>query len=523
MYAQPSTDKPDQPSDQTPPPIKLNVTETLVDFGKEQPIGVDLYASPDLNHLAWLVFSKNKEGTKQAMVLDGVVGPEFDEIDKRTVVFSPDSKRLAYIAKKKKKSIVVVDGAAGKEYDNIVGFPLILFSPDSKRFAYIAEQGKNRLVVVDGEEGEKYTMTGMCVAFSPNSKRYAYYAAVEDEWFTVIDGVEGKRYDGVQPEKERPGICPAGVTSPIFSPDSKRVAAILYWGNHLHVIVDDYDGRGYMRSFVFSPDSQHFAYVAGSGEKMVVVVDGKPGAKCDYIGEEGIFFSPDSQRVAYILRKIVSSSSTTAHLVVDGVEGNPYQSVGPPVFSPDAKRIAYWAYKDNKFLCIVDGVDGNGYEPSKTIRDQKACISNPVFSPDSKRVAYWVRRGDNCLCVIDGKEGKEYNRVSLPIFSPDSRRVVYTVVGRTKAFVVVDGVEGPLFDYVGKPVFTSDSQHLVYGGTNEEHVSFIFVDGASVKTSGTYVPNSSHIYDSPTKFHYLITRRVDKSIQVYRVDIEITK
>lgn len=52
------------------------------------------------------------------MVIDGQAGPEYDGIG--TPVFSPDSKRVAYLAVKDKKCLVVIDGQAGPEYGMIV-------------------------------------------------------------------------------------------------------------------------------------------------------------------------------------------------------------------------------------------------------------------------------------------------------------------------------------------------------------------------------------------------------------------
>ena len=63
------------------------------------------------------------------------------------VVFSPDSKRVAYGVKRGEKVFVVVDGVEGKEY-NWVGWPA--FSPNSQRAAYAMQRGGKWLVVVTG-------------------------------------------------------------------------------------------------------------------------------------------------------------------------------------------------------------------------------------------------------------------------------------------------------------------------------------------------------------------------------------
>jgi len=72
-----------------------------------------------------------------------------------SLVVSPDSKHLAYVAVRGEKQFVVVDGEEGKEYDGI-GAGTLIFSPDSKHLAYGAERGEKWLVVVDGKEGKEY-------------------------------------------------------------------------------------------------------------------------------------------------------------------------------------------------------------------------------------------------------------------------------------------------------------------------------------------------------------------------------
>ena len=47
----------------------------------------------------------------------------------------------------------------------------------------------------------------------------------------------------------------------------------------------------------------------------------------------------------------------------------------------------------------MDGVEQKDYD---VIR------ANSLFSPDSKRVVYWAQRGNKWFVVADGVEGKEY-------------------------------------------------------------------------------------------------------------------
>jgi dipeptidyl aminopeptidase/acylaminoacyl peptidase len=110
--------------------------------------------SPDGHHFAYATQGDSKEW----VVKDGQAGAEYDAILQGSLIFGPDSKRLAYAAKKGPKWLVVVDGReAGAEYDRILeGSPI--FSPDGKRVAYLAQKGAKQLVVVDGHAGVEYDL-----------------------------------------------------------------------------------------------------------------------------------------------------------------------------------------------------------------------------------------------------------------------------------------------------------------------------------------------------------------------------
>ena len=79
------------------------------------------------------------------MVVDREAWLGIDSIGAGTPIFSPDSKHVAYEAKKGEKWILLVDGQSG------MGIGSLIFSPDGKRVAYMAVKGKKPIVVVDGK------------------------------------------------------------------------------------------------------------------------------------------------------------------------------------------------------------------------------------------------------------------------------------------------------------------------------------------------------------------------------------
>src|SRR4029079_6939388 len=87
------------------------------------------------------------------VVTDGVEGEAFDEVNDY-FRFSPDGKRMAYLAKRDGRPYLVVDGVA-TAYDKIIGFE---FSPDSKRLFVEARRGNRMLMALEGEAPKEYEL-----------------------------------------------------------------------------------------------------------------------------------------------------------------------------------------------------------------------------------------------------------------------------------------------------------------------------------------------------------------------------
>ena len=168
----------------------------------------------------------------------------------------------------------------GKLSSDVV-IPQLIISADGRRVAYVARRGERYVVVVDGVEGKPYRLIKYVdVCFSSDSKRVAYAAWRDPMDVVVVDGVEGKPYHSIGQES----LC--------FSRDGKRLAYVGWENNDRDlVIVDGVEGKFYgikWGSLQFSPDSKRVAYVAGKG----VVVDDVVGKRYDAI--HGLQFSPNS-------------------------------------------------------------------------------------------------------------------------------------------------------------------------------------------------------------------------------------
>lgn len=502
-----------------------------------------LVFSPDSKRVAYKVTHNGK----QIAIIDRKEWRKYDLIENwgflgnttKDIVYSKNSKRFAYKAKMGRKWFAVIDGFEGKKYQNI---DCGAFSPDSRRIAYTARKAYNQaFLVVDGVEGKQYN-GAFTPIFSPDSKHIAYMARLKHEedyrtgklkqsWTVVLDGIEGDEYDKVG--------------NLLFSLDSKRLFYSAIKDGKEFAIINGNKSIGYDASLkkfsflgissggkywknnilgIFSPDSMRLAYIAMRGKKWHVVVDGKEGNGYDAIGEwfwEGfnyMIFSPDSKRIAYKAKR-----GDKWFVVVDGVEGEEYDAIGSPleghhiVFSPDGKRVGYKAKRGDKSFIVIDGIKGKQYDE----------CSNPSFSRDSWHVAYKARRGKKEFSVIDGVEGEEYDYVwSIDWFTPDSKRVIY-IARRCKTegpqskfaraiwkvlspksckdFVVVNGIEHVSYDFIYTATFSLDSKNIAYSAERRGKV-FVIVNNIEGEKYDGFIKGSKLVFDNNNSLHTLVIR-----------------
>jgi hypothetical protein len=227
-------------------------------------------------------------------VLDGNEGRVYDGIA-NLVMFSSDSRRFAFRARRGRDSFVVVDGEEWKPFQKI---ETMKFSPDGRRFGFCAATGPGHRVVVDREMiGPEYRwIIANQFDFSPDGEHVAYAAIGHDDRARMV--VDGSEIDA-------PAIQQHGEGGILFSPNSKRMAyCCITLGNYSFVVVDGRAERtffGVVRgSYVFSPDSKHLAYDVAIDERSeAVVLDGEVLASFQEVWEGTLSFSPDSRYLAY--------------------------------------------------------------------------------------------------------------------------------------------------------------------------------------------------------------------------------
>ena len=425
---------------------------------------------------------------------------------------SPDGAHIAFIRKNGAKQVVVRDGLAGQEYDQIPGTlpleysdlrdfaaqnwggepdqgPNLLFSPDGSRLACAAKKGGRMIAVVDGEEGKPYDAI-FSFLWSDDSKHLAYGAKRSGSRVMVVDGVEQILCDK---------ICdptfPAGAQGPSYVGIRRDKVIVVENGA---VAAEHPLAKGWTL-FMLSPDCRHLACIAPpsggkkdasgssefSGSQLAgyghaAFLDGAEGRAYDRI--DGFVFSPDSKRLAY---SGWSEKRKMCFLSVDGKEFKGYDRVSEMTFSPDSRHFACLLYKDSsrieaewkkkmsrselpqwfpsRYLILFDGIEQKEYE---------YLDGAPVFSPDGAHVAYHVRHDTRDFVVLDTVEQAKFPRASSPWFLADGRMMYVADTGMGKK-VIVDGVEQDTYDEVGPMLDTPDRTSYIYIGRKGGKLSVV--------------------------------------------------
>ena len=227
------------------------------------------------------------------------------------------------------------------------------------------------------------------------------------------------------------------------------------------------------KSLVFSSDFTRYAYTVKREGGYAVVVDGVEGPVYDQAGYWEVQYLDYQDPLISSLR---------------GVSGTLRSRI---VFSRDGGSVAYAAKKGDKYVVVVDGVEGReyddvGFPESCAVIDHSALYERPIFlSGEGAHFLFTARRGAKWLVVLDGAEGGEYNEVRLShwrYLGADLQHPFYAARRGDKWLVVVHGVEGKQYDEIGKSpfVFSRDAWHFAYTGRSE-HKWFVIADGSEGK------------------------------------------
>ena len=366
-----------------------------------------------------------------------------DEL-KGTRPVSPDRRRVAFVAKVAGGEAAYVDGVKGKTYPAVASDPLseaglgspFTFSRDSRRVAYVANLSRERRprrVVVDGIEGPVFDRiwTGG-LHFSADGKHFAYTAERGGKSYIIVDGVESAPYERVTTPASR-----------------------------------EYKDRGFVVAFNAVRDG-----------RQLFVVNGQEFAEGDPKGR-ALFFGEEAGGPREVMRE------GKYFVVWEGKEVGPFdEQIGPSFLRAEPRANGGWLVvfegkRDGKQIAVVDGVEGKPYD-----------YVGPIYvSPGGAHTLYPARVGKESFVVFDGKEGPKFDNVnihySVSPFSSDGQHYAYAasrdLPSDIEFLVVTDGKEGRLYDFITDVTYTPDGAHLLYLAFDRSRwKTFLVRDGEEV-------------------------------------------
>jgi len=240
------------------------------------------------------------------------------------------------------------------------------------------------------------------------------------------------------------------------------------------------------------------AYIAKVGDKVRVVFNGKPDKFYRDIDSSTLSISSDGQHVGYAASNDSSQGAGSGSgsgakwmLVHDGKEEGPFDSLGPPVFSPDGQHLAFECKKGERWKMCVD---------SKPYGDAFSYIDKPAFSKDSRLIVFGetAEAGRNPRIVISDLEFKEQRVIDqsggpVAINADLSRVAAIKDAGKKKQVVEFDFSlsgklkEGSLYDEVRNLVFSADGKVLAYLGKKGKS-TYLVLDGKDDQLSDGEYP-----------------------------------
>lgn len=407
--------------------------------------------TPAGGHAAYM----GKRGEKLFMIVNGVEGPEFDEIIK-------SAGGGAFIPAKAGVWPGTLGGVEGHDAP-------VLFSRDGKHSAYAGRQGNEYVIIYDGKEfgrGPWELMGRRQLTMSPLGKYIWWTEAKLDQGRTI-----GRTFFHRKPTEW------GAVVTPVISPDESRYAWAIPTGQFgkTAVFVDGKNAGYSGQQPVFTGDGSALLTISYDGGASVLV-DGKPVIKGG-VQVSKIVTAPAGKRYAAIVRQLVNNKPVDL-LYIDGnlVPGSDHAQEA--WFSPDGKRYAAMCknpFGNHPAYLIIDGKRTSDYTAINPLA--------PVWTPDGARVIFSATDAGKSLTVAFDASGETAYTANASEIIVAGGRFAWTTVdhGRRAYTVAVDGknvLPGGLYP-TSKVTLSPDGSRYAFltGPVGRNEVTGIVLDG----------------------------------------------
>ena len=367
------------------------------------------------------------------------VGPAFESV----LILHHDwvDAPFVYIGRRNLTERLVVAGVLGPEVSS-VDILRLDWLPGHQP-VYEAEIESAHHVVIGTELGPAYTTLGY---LQVGGARVGYSAIDATGSYAFVGRAAGRRYDTV-------GDIRMGSTG-LLGYEGGRAGKF-------YAVIGAREEGPYDRVMYFAFAGEHYAYDARIGERWFVVVDGKRGQDFPWVAGEPVF-SSDGTHVAYVASP-KEDDHNPALLVRDGRAGTTWDDIAFPTWSHDGAHLAYSARgADRKYRVVVDGVPGEPFDS----------VGGVEFGADGT-VHYEAQRSPR-WCVVSGTLPACYADVGEPnmIAGAHAYNFILDRTGAHLAFraqvehawtMVIDGKPEAAADEVGQPAFSADGTTISWG------------------------------------------------------------
>jgi hypothetical protein len=345
------------------------------------------------------------------VVVDGAAGPAWGEILAHTLRFSRDGAHHVYVARDRGS------GHDGPARDDRAASSGTAGDPGAERDAGTTH------VVIDGVPGPAWTGVGQLVIAGDDQVLYAARRGDEAHVVTVWPGSAGGSPAGAADHAPRTGPAYRNIT---LLDASGAYAALA--GDGWHVVGPRGElGGPYDAVRTLITRDEHVAWIARAGSEDIVACDGEivsREAAAAIAGDSLVMLSRPCD-LAYVAR-----DAARARLVRGGAQDLVYDEISGLVACGD--HLGYAARRAGRWSVIVDGQD----------RATGTWASTPVFSADGARVGFLVQRDRRMAAVVDGTP--HWFDTALDgsfAFSRSGRRwaVIAGDLAREQLFFAIDG------------------------------------------------------------------------------------